>query len=143
MTKDEQDAYRSNTAALVLAAMLTNHTPKEPPPHAPEGADEERQLLHAQARQQFETKEATRRALLALEAFQYAAALTAEAEVWEGPVDEEGNPLDPRAFDPECTHGKKQSEDCAACDADAAERARANAAAGEKPATEGNSGDGG
>lgn len=102
MTKDEATEYRRSVAALIVAAMYTGYTPPEPPENDPDGF--------------FQRTLNMRRMRCAEAAFAQAAAMIPEAELHEGPVDDDGVALDERAFNRKCIHGKKQDEPCPECD---------------------------
>lgn len=135
MTDEEKADYQAQAASLILAAMCTARGYKLPPPPVPDEASDERKAERAKERAEFERRQSLERMHLAAEAFQLAGALVAEAELWSGPQDEDGTPLDSRAFDRECLHGRKLAEPCADCDADAAQR-RATGEGGETGKTE-------
>lgn len=105
MTKDEATEYRRSVAALIVAAMYTGYTPPEPPAN---DTDENRR--------DYERGLNMRRMRCAEHAFAQAAAMIPEAELHEGPVDDDGVALDERAFNRKCIHGKKQDEPCPECD---------------------------
>lgn len=140
MTHDEKVIYQREAAALIMAAMCTGRVPPVAPPQeiGPLTSPHEAERI-TQNRTRWEADHASTRALMALEAFQLAGALVAESEVWEGPTDQDGETIDPRAMDRECVHGRKMSEACPECDqrAQAAKEGKpAEAASGEGTDTE-------
>lgn len=152
MTTEEKLAYQRETAALIVAAIMTGwRPPKFEHPEPEPGADEATMKLHAERRHAYEQERNLERADLAMVAFAQAGAMLAEAELYEGPQDEEGNVLDERAFGRQCIHGQRMDEPCDACDSleaakmaaatlpslkelQAAEAAKGENAGGDEPA---------
>lgn len=126
MNVEDRVIFQRETAALLMAAMVTAMYPPAPTgiydvaDDAEQPPTEARILevsrANAVKREKFERERSAERARLAMEAFAMAGALSNEAELWEGPQDEHGEAIDPRSLDRECIHGRKMSEPCAECD---------------------------